>query len=108
MRVEIADGLPVPLGERVLLTNPPWYDREGDRELAKYKRRCLEDPERRLLSRLLNEAKLRAVAVAYVFFGTDDPFEQTRLGESARFLDWRSERSWVGIRGLRLHRLVRC
>jgi hypothetical protein len=105
--VEIADGIPSGGTYDILLSNPPWYDREGDQERSPIFRRCLEDPGRQLLGRILDESARRGTFVAYIFFGVDDPF--TTAGPSQevqRFSRWRLDRRWGGSRGVRLQRLA--
>jgi len=106
--VEEADGFPRGRSASMLLTNPPWSDRMQKR-VREDLRRCVEDPGRRLLRRLLVDANNRRVRAAYVFFGLDDPYEPLNLRflPLARFEHWELDRSWEDVKGLRLHRLVR-
>lgn len=99
--VELIDGIPELGSYDILLTNPPWHDR--DQERSSFLRRCLEDPGRKLLWRILSEAAQRDARVAYVFSGIDDPFTASRLP----VCEWTTDRRWGRSRGLRLQRLVR-
>lgn len=99
-----ADGIPADVATQVVLMNPPWYDRAGSTDTPGYLRRCLEDPGRGLLHRILQDASACGASVAYVFFGTDDPF----VVDVGRPLDpWVVGRRWDGARGVRIQRLVR-
>lgn len=99
--VELIDGIPEHGFYDVLLTNPPWYDRDEENSLLY--RRCLEDPGRRILCKILKQAALRRARIAYVFFGSDDPFAAERLTGG----EWTTDRRWGSPHGVRLQRLVR-
>lgn len=109
VRVLITDGLPPPRGERVLLTNPPWHDRAITGTVPDYYRRCLMDPNRRLLSRILRDAWMRDIVVAYVFLGTRSPFanQPQHLNADAAFSGWQTAERWDSPHGIRLYRLLR-
>lgn len=100
--VELLDGVPDQGSYDILLTNPPWYDRNHER--SSFLRRCLEDAGRKLLWRILIGAAQRGARVAYVFFGVDNPFAADHLLPAR---EWTTDRRWGGSRGVRLQRLVR-
>jgi len=108
VQIEWADGMPVDHKERLFLTNPPWYDDHRADEPA-YFQRCLADPERRLLTRLLADAATRGMTIGYVFVGVDDPLRcdsKVFMGER-RMAGWHSVQTWKNLRGAHLHRLQR-